>query len=652
MRASLSTSRRKPRPFGDYAKVVRAFEAVYRLDPGYPNTPKALLAEAQVDQEMARVFGMQRYYTTAAETYRFLIDQYPTASVSRDALFTLAEVYRVNLNDPQEAANAYTEYLTKYAYGARAPEAKLRLRELTRQQDATAAAEARKAEEPPLRPSAPAPMPARLITVSDVRYWEGSNYTRIVISMQDEAKFQAVRLSHPDRIVFDLPGTHLGGPLIGKAFPIGNGFLRQIRVAQYRPDISRVVLDLEKIHDYSVFTLPNPFRMIIDIHGTAPIEEARLANTSPPAAESVSRSSAAPSEPPSAGASGAQPLSEQPPESGVPPGDDNADSAVTADASSPPGPSSPIPAAGTDTLAAADASAPSSTRAASPNTARLHVPPSAHTSAGSATLTRALGLKIARIVIDPGHGGHDTGTLGPDGIEEKEVVLDVALRLRKLIQQRMGSEVVMTRSDDTFIPLEERTAIANQRAADLFISIHANASRDPSARGIEVYYLNFTSDPNSLEVAARENATSQESVHQLQSLIKKIALSEKIQESADFAGLVDRGLETATGPSGNPNRGLKKAPFVVLIGANMPSILAEISFLTNPKDEHMLQQAHYRQQIAEGLYKGVARYVANLGSMQIAQRGPGRVPTRRVSSRTVAPAPPSRATPTSDPRDF
>jgi N-acetylmuramoyl-L-alanine amidase len=256
-------------------------------------------------------------------------------------------------------------------------------------------------------------------------------------------------------------------------------------------------------------------------------------------------------------------------------------------------------------------------------------------------LTRALGLKIARIVIDPGHGGHDTGTLGPDGIEEKNVVLDVALRLRKLIQQRMRSEVVMTRSDDTFIPLEERTAIANQRAADLFISIHANASHDASARGIEVYYLNLTSDPSSLEVAARENATSQESVHQLQSLIKKIALTEKIEESAEFAGEVDRGLVQATAHNGNPNRGLKKAPFVVLIGANMPSVLAEISFLTNPRDEHLLEQPQYRQQIAEGLYRGVAGYVATLGSMQIAQRG--KLPTRRVSSRTAPLPPTSRA---------
>jgi len=226
-------------------------------------------------------------------------------------------------------------------------------------------------------------------------------------------------------------------------------------------------------------------------------------------------------------------------------------------------------------------------------------------------------------------------------------VLDVALRLRKLIRQRLRSEEVMTRHDDTFIPLEERTAIANQRAADLFISIHANASPDSSARGIEVYYLNFTSDPNSLEVAARENSTSQESVHQLQRLIKKIALTEKIEESSEFARQVDQSLELATARGGNrqPDRGLKKAPFVVLIGANMPSILAEISFLTDPRDETLLAEPQYRQQIAEGLYRGVARYVANLGSMKLAERADSGLPARRVSSRI----PLSGTAPTADP---
>ncbi|MGH9438849.1 MAG: N-acetylmuramoyl-L-alanine amidase family protein, partial [Terriglobia bacterium] len=244
----------------------------------------------------------------------------------------------------------------------------------------------------------------------------------------------------------------------------------------------------------------------------------------------------------------------------------------------------------------------------------------------SPTLTRALGLKIRRIVIDPGHGGHDTGAIGRGGIEEKNVVLDVALRLRELILKRMGCDVVMTRSSDKFIPLEERTAIANAAGADLFVSIHANSSPSPAARGIETYYLNFTSDPEALELAARENATSRESVYQLQSLVKKIALSEKIDESEKFAATIDHQLSAQLSRDGHrqPDRGVKKAPFVVLIGANMPSILVEISFLSDRRDARLLRKASYREQIAKGLYNGIARYAESLGTIRLAQTGAGR----------------------------
>jgi N-acetylmuramoyl-L-alanine amidase len=228
------------------------------------------------------------------------------------------------------------------------------------------------------------------------------------------------------------------------------------------------------------------------------------------------------------------------------------------------------------------------------------------------TLLRTLGLKIGRIVIDAGHGGHDSGTLGVGGIQEKDVVLDVALRLGKLLHDHMGAEIVYTRADDTFIPLETRTAIANKAQADLFISVHANSSPDESARGVEVYYLNFTSDPEAMKVASRENAVSTQSVHELSDLVKKIALKDKIDESKELAGDVDASLYAglAKGNAGLKDRGVKKAPFVVLIGANMPSILAEISFVTNESDAEQLQKPEYRERVAESLYKGVAKYAA------------------------------------------
>jgi N-acetylmuramoyl-L-alanine amidase len=236
------------------------------------------------------------------------------------------------------------------------------------------------------------------------------------------------------------------------------------------------------------------------------------------------------------------------------------------------------------------------------------------TADGETSLMRTLGLKIGRIVIDAGHGGHDSGTLGVGGIEEKDVVLDVALRLGKLLHDRLGAEIVYTRADDTFIPLETRTAIANKAQADLFISVHANSSPDESARGVEVYYLNFTSDPEAMRVASRENAVSTQSVHELSDLVKKIALKDKIEESKELASDVDASLYAGLrkGNEGLKDRGVKKAPFVVLIGANMPSILAEISFVTNPDDAEKLQTPEYRERVAESLYKGVARYQGGL----------------------------------------
>ena len=241
---------------------------------------------------------------------------------------------------------------------------------------------------------------------------------------------------------------------------------------------------------------------------------------------------------------------------------------------------------------------------------------------GDRSLIRALGLKIGKIVIDAGHGGHDTGTIGPNGIREKDVVLDVSRRLGKMLRQQLGAEVIYTRSDDTFIPLETRTAIANRERADLFISVHANSSDDPDARGVETYYLNFTSSKDALEVAARENAVSQKSIHELQDLVKKIALKEKIDESREFASDVQSSLYSslASRDSSLRNRGVKKAPFIVLIGANMPSILAEISFVSNPEDARRLQTSERRQQIAESLYRGVARYVNGLSGVKVASR--------------------------------
>jgi N-acetylmuramoyl-L-alanine amidase len=280
------------------------------------------------------------------------------------------------------------------------------------------------------------------------------------------------------------------------------------------------------------------------------------------------------------------------------------------------------PPATTLTVAAKKFPAPSNSRLRT--AVDLKPPPVAKpTRDGQRSLTRALGLKISRIVIDPGHGGHDTGTIGPHGLMEKDLCLDVALRLGRLIQRKLpGAEVIYTRKDDTFVPLEERTAIANKAKADLFISIHANSSRDRKARGVETYYLNFATSSEAMAVAARENADSQESLHDLQDLIKKIARNDKIEESKELAGdiqkMLSRRLRLVS--RREKNRGVKKAPFIVLIGANMPSVLTEISFVSNPTDERLLRRASQRQRIADGLYRGIAAYLDNLNSLSYDKR--------------------------------
>jgi len=309
--------------------------------------------------------------------------------------------------------------------------------------------------------------------------------------------------------------------------------------------------------------------------------------------------------------------------------------------------SSPLPSRGITTVqtregiivqqaSLADNPSPSTANANQPtvyprfSTAPTPIPPSKATgtaaaakrdSMGDRSLVRVFGLKMGRVVIDAGHGGHDTGTIGPGGLMEKDLVLDVALRLGKLISQQLGAEVVYTRSDDTFIPLEDRTRIANTEKADLFISIHANSSPEPSATGVETYYFNLTSDKSGLDLATRENATSASSISDLNDLLHKAVLQTKLEESRDFAQRVQASLWTSSVKMNNRSRdrGVRQAPFVVLIGATMPSILAEIGFVSNPHDEKLMRKNDQRQKIAEALFKGISQYANSLSHMQIAR---------------------------------
>jgi N-acetylmuramoyl-L-alanine amidase len=248
-------------------------------------------------------------------------------------------------------------------------------------------------------------------------------------------------------------------------------------------------------------------------------------------------------------------------------------------------------------------------------------PPSTNRN-GQFSIARQLGLGISRIVLDAGHGGHDPGARA-NGLTEADLVLDVTLRLRQLLEKQPGVEVTLTRDKDVFVPLEERTAIANRTGADLFLSIHANASRNTKARGIETYFLNFASNPEAEAVAARENSASGRTMHSLPEIVKAIALNNKIDESRDFADMVQKSMVQRLSARNGAIRdlGVKQAPFVVLIGAGMPSVLAEISFVTNRADSALLKTESYRQQIAESLFEAILRYQRSLkGARAVARR--------------------------------
>ena len=462
-------------------------------------------------------------------------------------------------------------------------------------------------------------------TVSAVRHWNLGEVTRVAVEVSGDFQYRSDRLHEPERIYFDILNSR---PRFDKKVfyteTVDDKLLRRVRVAETVPGVTRVVLDLGDAVEVTTSQISAPNRLMIELRamGTAPSVPTAPPLVTPVAAPASPKSPVTPKllpAPPPA-AVPAAPAVKPPAAIKVDVGEavtaepSKSELGTVAQAPASPGPAPTAPTPAPPAAAPGSKPAPSLTEEGK----AAH-----HTSTGDTSLVRALGLKINRIVIDPGHGGHDEGTHGPRGLVEKELVLDVALRLGKLVEDHMGAEVVYTRKDDTFIPLEGRTALANEKKADLFISIHANSSPVPRITGVETYYLNFPSSKDAADVASRENATSDKSIFELRDLVQKITLHDKSEESKEFASRVQAALfafSTKNFPA-ERNRGVKKAPFVVLIGANMPSILAEIGFLTNTREEALLKKPDYRQKLAEALYRGISKYADSLSHFQVAQTG-------------------------------
>jgi N-acetylmuramoyl-L-alanine amidase len=629
-----------------YEETLDAFRAIYHDKPGASKAPAAVAAVADLLAEKGRVLHDVHASRAALGQYEFLRQQYPDSPQFDNALLLEAEVCRQDLNDTGCAKEKLRQVIQELPDTSYSEQARLELKEMTGSRREPQRGEARTTRQPhpetppeiaqQPRETKPQPIPRQAaqsqpaqslpvdttppsdgkpVLITGMRHWSNPTSTRIAIDLGGKVEYEAARVPNPDRIFFDLHGARLAPGLNGKEVQvIDDGYLKRIRAAQFQHDVTRVVLDITDVSGYSAFLLPNPWRLIIDVHSDKSANKLAASNAKPAqqgdsSIADVAELSAEPAKVTATAGPTAKPVAARVPSSSpsTTPSKPDPD-AATADNTPPSNPPSPVP----DSKSRKRTRRGTASGSGSDEASAAH--PADPTSDGERSLVRALGLKVGRIVIDPGHGGHDSGTLGPGGIEEKDVVLDVALRVGRLLHDRLGAEIVYTRDNDTFIPLETRTAIANKAQADLFLSIHANSSPEPEARGVEAYYLNFTSDPTALDVAARENALSTSGVHQLSDLVRKIALKDKIDESREFAADIDTGLYDGL-HKGNPglkDRGVKKAPFVVLIGAQMPSVLAEISFLTNPDDAEELSEPEYRERIAKALDAGVERYLRGL----------------------------------------
>jgi N-acetylmuramoyl-L-alanine amidase len=562
--------------------VKQRFEAAQQRDEklrvlltNFTNAPPPKDLATQVSQVMA--------------SFESIVRRFPTSGYADNALWqaaSLADAAYQRLNRPDDrdrALKLYRWLVQEYPASSFVKQANAKISSLG------------KATMPSIAPATPASLPATSLSSATTRVSDSAgaalsseratltsiqrlilpSSVRVTIELDKEVTYSEERLSGPARVFFDLKNVQLTPALMDKVLTYGSDVVSKIRVGRHPDNTVRVVLDLQDVSKYSVFTLYSPFRLVIDAERPASRSATIVAAApAPPAPAPTTPAPAAPAPPPVEVQRMTIPAAEP----------------IIPVVETPP-PPPPLPA---------EPMAPSP------------APPAAN-AAGGFSIARQLGLSVSRIVIDPGHGGRDPGTIAK-GLTEAALTLDVALRLEKLLQKELGVDVVLTRRTDVYVPLEERTAIANRHNADLFLSIHANSSRNTSAKGIETYFLSFASSPEAEAVAARENSASEREMHQLPDLVKAITLNNKLDESRDLAGMVQEALVANLKRSNKDvrSRGVKKAPFVVLIGAAMPSVLAEISFITNKQELQLLKTSAYKDRIAQALYSAVLRYRKSL----------------------------------------
>jgi len=581
-----------PLKLDEVRAVVSAYEAIVKQYPASGYSDNALWQAGHLALDAFWRFGQVQDKETCLRLLQKLAATYPTSTLAKQMA---PELLRAEHVRPLRDGVAGTENQPPFPPAPSVPAGDLRPRPQ------------------PQSPAQPAQPPSprsatSLATIRDIRRVVLPDAVRVTIELDAEVPFHDERLPDPARVFLDLPGTRAAAALWDQTirFESDADVVRQVRVGRHPNNTTRVVLDAAGVTSYSVYPLYNPYRLVIDCvrDQTLPRQRADAARRSADGAKAE-------------GSTAPQTVTLLTPRRvavwqrsapAVAPQHDVMLAAAR---------SSLVENAAADlSRQSADLSRRSAEGAkvdgAMADSLTAAAPP-AKNLAGGLSVARQLGLGVSRIVIDAGHGGHDPGAKGK-GVTEAEVVLDVALRLEKLLQKVPGAEVILTRRTDDFIPLPERTAIANREGADLFLSIHTNASTAPQARGVETYFLNFANNQSAAAVAARENAASTHAMGELPDFVKAIARNTKLEESREFATQVQRAMVDRLKPANRTLRdlGVKQAPFVVLIGAVMPCVLAEISFVTNPQEAKLVKGSAYRQRIAEALFNAIRKYQTSL----------------------------------------
>lgn len=544
---------------------VSEFRQIYLEHPKSELAPKCLFMMGTMHYRMFLRFARQADLDEAVTYYSDVWQLFPRNTLADDAMYWTAEIFRKHKQDNRRAAELYGDQIKRYPDGDKYAQALNRLRELDNKNDVT--------DGEKLVPSSVSDEPVKVLPV---QYWSSDEYTRVVIRSSGPVSYRSDLLDQvtgqPRKLLLDFDHSAIEKRYTAPV-SVEDGLLRQIHSRRLDDDTVRIALELQSISDYKIFSLNDPFRVIVDVHGQQKILSA--SKTPPQLHEERLRESQTKNRPVR---QSQQPQRNEEQQSTV----SSANSEETF-----------IVLKGTGKRKPGVLSAGEAASEQSP-----------------LSLAQQLGLGVRRIIIDPGHGGKDPGAMG-NGLKEKDITLHVARKTSRILQDDFNYEVILTRNDDRYLPLEERTAIANTRKADLFVSIHVNAHPDSSTRGVETFFLNLATNTEAMRVAALENATTTLNISDMQDILTGLMQNAKIQESSVLAEYVQSTMVAGLRENRYPTEdlGVKQAPFYVLIGAEMPSVLAEISFLSNPADADRLKQDKFLDAIARQIAAGVAGYV-------------------------------------------